>query len=53
MGGILVVGFVLWERFGARHPLIPFSLLTNRTVVVCFILATIHPAAGGVIGSYL
>ncbi|BGO99264.1 hypothetical protein NBRC10513v2_000368 [Rhodotorula toruloides] len=52
VGGILVVGFVLWERFGARHPLIPFTLLTNRTVIVCFFLAVIHPAAGGVIGSY-
>ncbi|BGP28642.1 hypothetical protein JCM10296v2_000378 [Rhodotorula toruloides] len=52
VGGILVVGFVLWERFGARHPLIPFALLTNRTVIVCFFLAVIHPAAGGVIGSY-
>ncbi|GAA5923509.1 uncharacterized protein JCM15063_003670 [Sporobolomyces koalae] len=51
-GGVSVIAFGIWERFGARHPLIPFSLLTNRTVIVCFLIAIIHPAAGGVIGSY-
>jgi len=53
VGGVCVVAFGLWERFVARHPLIPFTLLTNRTVVVCFLIAIVHPAAGGVIGSYL
>ena len=52
-GGVSVIAFGIWERFGARHPLIPFGLLTNRTVIVCFLIAIIHPAAGGVIGSYL
>ncbi|BGP36663.1 hypothetical protein JCM10449v2_000564 [Rhodotorula kratochvilovae] len=51
-GGVLVVAFILWERFGARHPLIPFRLLTNRTVIVCGIVSVLYPAAGGVIGSY-
>ncbi|GAA5961238.1 hypothetical protein JCM3765_002881 [Sporobolomyces pararoseus] len=51
-GGVSVIAFGIWERFGARHPLIPFGLLTNRTVIVCFLIAIIHPAAGGVIGSY-
>lgn len=52
-GGFFVICFILWERFGARHPLIPFSLLKNRTVIACFVIAIVHPAAGGVIGSYL
>ncbi|GAA5968899.1 hypothetical protein JCM11641_000771 [Rhodosporidiobolus odoratus] len=52
VGGVLVVAFVFWERFGARHPLIPFRLLTNRTVIVCFVIAIVHPIAGSVIGSY-
>lgn len=52
VGGVCCIGFVLWERFGARHPLIPFSLMTNRTVICCMLIALIHPAAGGVIGSY-
>ncbi|GAA5899277.1 uncharacterized protein JCM6883_005166 [Sporobolomyces salmoneus] len=51
-GGVSVIAFGIWERFGARHPLIPFSLLTNRTVIICFLIAIIHPASGGVIGSY-
>ncbi|GAA5980726.1 hypothetical protein JCM10908_001752 [Rhodotorula pacifica] len=51
-GGFLVICFVLWERFGARHPLIPFGLLKNRTVIACFVIAVVHPIAGGVIGSY-
>ncbi|KWU46655.1 putative siderochrome-iron transporter [Rhodotorula sp. JG-1b] len=51
-GGFFVICFILWERFGARHPLIPFSLLKNRTVIACFVIAIVHPAAGGVIGSY-
>ncbi|GAA6023215.1 hypothetical protein JCM10207_004482 [Rhodosporidiobolus poonsookiae] len=51
-GGVLCILFVLWERFGARHPMVPFGLLKNRTVQVCFVIALIHPAAGGVIGSY-
>lgn len=53
VGGFLVICFILWERFGARHPLIPFTLLTNRTVIAAFVIALVHPAAGGVIGSYL
>ncbi|BGP15718.1 hypothetical protein JCM10213_006111 [Rhodosporidiobolus nylandii] len=52
VGGILVIAFVFWERFGARHPLIPFHLLTNRTLIVCMCIAVIHPVAGSVIGSY-
>jgi len=53
VGGICIVAFGLWERFGARHPLIPFRLLTNRTVIICALIAVLYPAAGGVIGSYL
>ncbi|GJN91562.1 hypothetical protein Rhopal_004585-T1 [Rhodotorula paludigena] len=52
VGGILVFAFVAWEKFGARHPLIPFDLIRNRTVLVCFFIALLHPCAGGVIGSY-
>ncbi|GAA5877929.1 hypothetical protein JCM8547_007081, partial [Rhodosporidiobolus lusitaniae] len=51
-GGVGIVSFVLWEIFGAPHPIIPLSLLTNRTVIICFILVVLHPCAGGVIGSY-
>ena len=47
-----MVGFVLWEKLGARHPLIPFHLLKNRTVVAGFIIAIVHPCASG-IASYV
>ncbi|KAK4049011.1 hypothetical protein OIV83_004372 [Microbotryomycetes sp. JL201] len=53
VGGLCCIGFVLWERFGARHPLIPFALMKNRTVIICMLIAVIHPAAGGVVGGYL
>ncbi|GAA6061341.1 hypothetical protein JCM10212_004822 [Sporobolomyces blumeae] len=52
VGGCCIIGFIAWERFGARHPVIPFGLLKNRTVIACFVIAVVHPAAGGVIGSY-
>ncbi|SCZ93932.1 BZ3500_MvSof-1268-A1-R1_Chr6-3g08999 [Microbotryum saponariae] len=52
VGGLCVIAFVLWEAYGARHPLIPFSLMTNRTVIIALIIAVVHPAAGGAIGSY-
>lgn len=32
IGGSGVIGFILWEKYGARYPLIPFSLLRNRSV---------------------
>ena len=53
VGGVCSIAFVLWERFGARHPLIPFRLLTNRTVIVCFIIAILHPVAGSCVSGYL
>ncbi|KAM0787422.1 hypothetical protein ACM66B_003504 [Microbotryomycetes sp. NB124-2] len=53
VGGLCCIGFVLWERFGARHPLIPFALMKNRTVIICMCIAVIHPAAGGVVSGYL
>lgn len=50
VGAGLVAIFVLWECFGARTPIIPFRLLTNRTVVGCILVSTFHPAAGGIAG---
>lgn len=29
VGGLGSVAFVLWEKYGARHPLLPFALLTK------------------------
>ncbi|KAL8279884.1 hypothetical protein RQP46_007734 [Phenoliferia psychrophenolica] len=42
IGALGSVAFVLWEKFGARHPLLPFALLTNRTVIACI---PTHPLA--------
>ncbi|GAA5830894.1 hypothetical protein JCM11251_001114 [Rhodosporidiobolus azoricus] len=52
VGGVLICAFVAWETFCARHPLLSFGLLRNRTVIACFVLALLHPVASGVIGSY-
>lgn len=34
VGGLATVAFFVWTRFAARHPLLPFSLLKNRTLSV-------------------
>ncbi|KDE07039.1 hypothetical protein MVLG_02617 [Microbotryum lychnidis-dioicae p1A1 Lamole] len=52
VGGLCVIAFVLWEAYGARHPLIPFSLMRNRTVIVGLITTVVRHVAGGAIGSY-
>jgi hypothetical protein len=33
VGFVLLVAFPFWERFGARAPFVPWSLLTSRSVV--------------------
>lgn len=33
VGSFFSISFVLFERFYATNPLLPFSLLTNRTVI--------------------
>ena len=50
VGGLCCVGFVAWERYGAVHPLIPFRLLTDRTVIAAFVIAVFHPVAGRIAG---
>lgn len=50
VGGLCCVGFVAWERFGALHPLIPFKLLTDRTVIAALVIAVFHPVAGRIAG---
>lgn len=48
----MIVAFILYERFYARHPLIPLQLLTNPTVIICFVIALLHPVAGRIVGGY-
>jgi MFS family permease len=40
-GGLLLIGFVLYERFVAPKTFIPIGLLTDRTVLGAFILSAI------------
>lgn len=41
VGFVLLIGFGFWERFGARHPFVPWRLLKDRTVVgACLLDAT-------------
>jgi SIT family siderophore-iron:H+ symporter-like MFS transporter len=35
-------------QFGARHPVVPFRLLTNRTVIACLLISIFHPVAMGI-----
>lgn len=42
VGLVLLVAFVLWERFGTRKPFLPFRLLLDRTVLgACLLIATL------------
>ncbi|KAJ9099689.1 hypothetical protein QFC20_005621 [Naganishia adeliensis] len=52
VGLALIVVFILYERFFARHPLIPLQLLTNPTVIICFVIALLHPVAGRIVSGY-
>lgn len=50
IGGLCCIAFVFWERSFAKHPLIPFNLLTNRTVVCSLLIALFHPMGGRIAG---
>ena len=43
---------MFYERLYAPHPLIPFQLLANRTVIICFVIALLHPIGGRIVGGY-
>ncbi|WVR07865.1 hypothetical protein IAU60_004908 [Kwoniella sp. DSM 27419] len=53
VGAVVIIAFVLWERFYAPHPLLPFGLLRHRTVVGAVLIALFHPMAGRIVGGYL
>lgn len=37
----------------ARYPILPLKLLKNRTIIVGFLIAFIHPMGGSIQGNYL
>ncbi|ORX39833.1 major facilitator superfamily domain-containing protein [Kockovaella imperatae] len=53
IGAIVIVAFVLWERYYAPHPLLPFALLKRKTVIGCCLIALWHPMAGTISAGYL
>jgi len=53
VGAILIVAFVLWERFYAPHPLLPFALLRRKTVIGCCLIALLSPMSGRIVSGYL
>ncbi|KAI9635925.1 major facilitator superfamily domain-containing protein [Dioszegia hungarica] len=53
LGGLFIIGFGLYEHYYAPHPLIPFRLLRNKTVIGCMLIALIHPMAGRIVNGYL
>lgn len=41
VGFVLLISFGFWEKFGARHPFVPWRLLKNRTMIgACLLDAT-------------
>lgn len=53
LGGLFIIGFGLYEHYYAPHPLIPFRLMRNKTVIGCMLIALIHPMAGRIVSGYL
>ncbi|KAL1408004.1 hypothetical protein Q8F55_004801 [Vanrija albida] len=53
VGGVVIILFVLWERFWAPHPLLPFALLKRKTVIGCVLIALWSPMAGRITAGYL
>ena len=53
IGFAAIVGFVIWERYFAPHPLLPFALLRRKTVIGCCLIALFHPMAGRCASGYL
>ena len=52
VGLVLIIAFIAYERLYAPHPLIPLHLLLNKTVIICFIIALLHPIAGRIVGGF-
>lgn len=47
-----MVGFAVYEKRYAPHPLIPFYLLKNRDVIGCLLIALFHPMSGRIVNGY-
>lgn len=46
-GAVSSIAFVIFEIYFAKHPLLPFQLLKNRSIIAGFVIAIAHPMAGG------
>lgn len=53
IGLVLAPAFILWERSGARHPLVPFHLLTDRGVWAALAVRSLLNFAWYTQGNYL
>lgn len=53
LGLLLAPVFVWWEAKKARHPILPFELLKNRTVVACLVIACMLNFSWPMQGTYL
>ncbi|WVQ63432.1 uncharacterized protein L199_001585 [Kwoniella botswanensis] len=53
VGVVITIGFVIWERWFAPIPLVPFALMKRKTVVGCCLLALLYPLAGRCVAVYL
>lgn len=46
VGSLSIIAFAAYERIYAPHPLLPFKLIRNKTVIGVLLLALIHPVSG-------
>ncbi|KAK8850768.1 hypothetical protein IAR55_004688 [Kwoniella newhampshirensis] len=53
VGSVISIGFVVWERWFAPIPLLPFALIRRKTVIGCCLIALWHPLAGRCVSTYL
>ena len=51
VGAVMFGVFCFYEWKYARHPILPFRLFNNRTIIFGFLLALVHPMAGSIQGN--
>ena len=53
VGGLLLVAYVLFERYYAPFPTMPRRILYNKTFIMAVIIDSIYTLAGGMRSTYL
>ena len=53
VGAVVIIAFVVYERWYSPHPLLPFALMKRKTVIGCMFIALLSPMGGRITSQYL